>query len=1120
MGSKRYYSVFYKGLISSLLIVCAGFLNVQNAAATHIMGAELTWECQGGGDYVFELIFYRDCNGFEVNTTSENIRVWGHPDVNDITVDFIERIDISPTCTPSGGSTALDCGTGAEAGNGAGAVEKVIYRSNPITLNGTPPADGWAFTYENFSRNGALTNVTNPLTHGMTIAAYMFPIPGATPGECLDNSPQFLQEPYVVSCLGDVYLYNPHAVDQDLDSLVFDWAAPLDEFPTGTFDPPVNPAPISFEAGFAFDNPTPDASFDPGNQAAQIDSDNGSITFNSNTQGNFATKIKVDAYRDGIRIATVERETQLIVLNCGGGNNTPVVTAPFAGGTSFETTIDAGDFITFDIQSSDPENLQDGSPQSNFITASGLPFGTNFTNNAAGCDVGPCATLDATPPITGVQGASTTFSWQTSCDHLLDRNGNQLSEVPYTFVFKVQDDYCQVPKTRYETVTITLKNKEMLPPTEIDCIAVDENDDVTINWTQITDPNGVFEGYEIHRIGDGVVGVVADINTTSFTIPGDGVAQQDYTVAVLSGCDGGGRSYSDTVSNIFLELNNPGNGEALLNWNDPIDPPMNHFGSYYHIYSEYPAGNWTLIDSVPYGQTTYRDTITICEGFINYRVELPTSRCDFVSNIEGDTFEDNIVPDIPEIFSADIDLTSGDVTVTWDENGQEDTYGYVVYTLDANGFLVELDTVWGIGNTSYTHSPNTDEGPLEYSVAAFDSCFTDITPPTYQTSAKAPVHVTNFLEAEIDVCTRQILMNWTGYEGFQSLGDYEIRGRKNGGPWESFGTTNGNSFNLDIEFGDAYLFSILATDEATGATSFSNIVSVDFVEAGGPSYSYLSVASVEGDGIEIIHRMSLDGGVERVELERYNRFDDVFEKIDELPATSEELVFYDEDVEVNRRSYRYRTVMIDTCAQVLGISNLGETIFASTITDDAPMTHTISWSPYQEFVGNIVEYRIYRAVNGVFDPDPIGTTSPNVYSYTDSVAGLIDEQDGKICYYISAIEGFNELGIRERSRSNIVCPVIEPLIFVPNAFSVGGLNPIFKPETRMHRINDYSFAIFDRFGRTIFETNDPEEGWNGRIKESNEVAREGVYVYRLSLRNGDGIEVLKHGHLTLLDYRE
>ena len=54
----------------------------------------------------------------------------------------------------------------------------------------------------------------------------------------------------------------------------------------------------------------------------------------------------------------------------------------------------------------------------------------------------------------------------------------------------------------------------------------------------------------------------------------------------------------------------------------------------------------------------------------------------------------------------------------------------------------------------------------------------------------------------------------------------------------------------------------------------------------------------------------------------------------------------------------------------------------------------------------------------------------------------------------------------------------------------------------------------------IFESRDPYVGWDGRINTTSQVAREGVYIYRLSLRDGNGIEVLKHGHVTLLDYRK
>ena len=113
----------------------------------------------------------------------------------------------------------------------------------------------------------------------------------------------------------------------------------------------------------------------PGNIAAQVDPISGNLTFLSNNAGNYVVKVVAESYRQGTLIAMVEREIQLIVLNCSGTNTTPIVTGPFAG--SFETTVNAGDLVTFTLNSTDLELLQDGSPQSNLLTATGLMFSSN-----------------------------------------------------------------------------------------------------------------------------------------------------------------------------------------------------------------------------------------------------------------------------------------------------------------------------------------------------------------------------------------------------------------------------------------------------------------------------------------------------------------------------------------------------------------------------------------------------------------------------------------------------------------------------------------------------------------------------------------------------------------------
>ncbi len=73
-------------------------------------------------------------------------------------------------------------------------------------------------------------------------------------------------------------------------------------------------------------------------------------------------------------------------------------------------------------------------------------------------------------------------------------------------------------------------------------------------------------------------------------------------------------------------------------------------------------------------------------------------------------------------------------------------------------------------------------------------------------------------------------------------------------------------------------------------------------------------------------------------------------------------------------------------------------------------------------------------------------------------------------------------------------------LIIPNAFSPNfdGNNDTFFPVIRCPMI-DYTFIIFDRWGRKIVETNDPNYEWNGTNKGQN--APEGVYAYRIFYTN-------------------
>lgn len=1088
-----------------LLLITMIFFSLWGRSS-HVIGGDITWTCQGG-DYVFQLVLYRDCNGADISTISEEIEVWGHPTVTSIQCAYESRTDVSPFCTPvTGGPGALACGSGANAGNGLGAIEKIVYRSAPTALVGNPPADGWVFTFQDFSRSNSITNLEDPSTKGITLIAKMFEIAGNA-SACVDNSPQFLQEPYFVSCVGDNYEYNMNAVDPDLDSIHVSFGIPYDHFPGGTYNAGITPAPLTFEPGFTYTSPTPGVGLNPANVPAQVNSSSGNLTFLSNNAGSYNVKIVAQSFRYGNLIAEVEREILIIITNCAGVNNKPVIAGPFGG--LFETTINAGDLVNFNLSSTDIEVLQDGTPQDNILSASGLNFGTNFTSNT-GCAIAPCATLDATPLITMSQGVTTNFNWQTTCDHLVSNYGAVADVVPYHFVFKVQDNYCSVPKVSYATITINVENSGVLPGPTIECIQTNAAGDVIINWTPIIDPLGSFNEYRIYSIQGNLLGTVTDINTGTFTDPAITQAN-DYYIATASGCDGNTERFSDTISNIYLDLNNPGNGTAVLQWNDPILPGLIGMGDFYHIYREYPVGTWSLHDSVPFGTHFYKDTITVCEDFFSYQVVLPNSPCDYTSNIQGDLFQDNISPDIPIIDFVTIDTITGAVTVSWNENGQDDTFGYTVYVEDAGGSIVELDDVFGIGTTSYTYTPDITTGPLTYSVAAFDSCWTTSVPPTHQTSAKGDIHSTAFLSSSLDICNRQIELSWTPYIGWSGTTSYTIMGYYGSGNWMNFGTTTNTSFVIDVIAGETYTFVIQSNSEI-GQESFSNPSSTFVTSAGRPDFNYLQVATVENENVDL--RLHIDVSANILEVSFQREEDGIFVELGRVPATSNQLSYTDEDVSVSDYSYTYRAQVVDSCGLLGDTTNEAKTILLQITNDEVAKINYLNWSTYHQFDGAILGYDIYRGTADFINPVPIATVSIDTRSFVDDVSNMVSK--GKICYYVEAIEAMNTYNFAEVSRSNEACVTLPPLVFIPNAFTPDGLNPIFKPVLNDFDPTDYDFTVFDRWGQAIFRTSSPEEGWNGKIAFSNKMANTGTYLYMLTLRDGDGIEIIKRGHVSLL----
>ncbi|MEO5643039.1 MAG: gliding motility-associated C-terminal domain-containing protein [Bacteroidia bacterium] len=1087
----------------------------QQARASHLMGGEITWTCQGNGQFVFHMKLYRDCNG-STGPPSAMLDVFNHPSLTQIAMNLISQTDISPTCNIIGPN--ISC---AAANNTPGAVEEFIYQSSAITIAGVPPAAGWIFAYQNCCRNNAITNLANPSVAGFTLRAKMFAYNNMNTSPCYDNSPEFLESPKTITCTGYPFTYNHNAVDREADSIVYAWDEPLDVYTTIP-SPIYDAQPIPFVAGFSYTSPLPGPSMNPGNVAAVLNTATGEISYTSFTSGNFVSCIRVEGWRCGQKIAEVYRDIQSVLLPCGN-NSPPNVTPPFQSNTIFQDTVYAGALVNFTLSATDFDLLPNGQPQTLTINATGSQFGAGFSSTTTGCLNPPCATLTPPPPVSGVQAVNTDFSWQTACNHVNFASQCFTSSNTYNFVIRTTDDFCPAPAQNIATISITVLGYPVVQSPVIHCVAVASNGAVTLTWEQPLDTAGTFNSYHIYSSTSPngpftVVDSIFNYNQLSYTHVGSNgnAGPVYYFIKTRSGCGGMVLlNAQDTVSSIFLNVVNNANVTANLSWNNILIPAPTTQYTWFRIYREYPVGNWVLIDSTQ--SLSYVDSISICNSLVNYRIEIGDSLgCVSVSNIDGDIFQDQTSPAIPALDSVSVSSVNS-AFISWQPSTSPDAIGYVLYQY-INGIWTAIDTLFGINNTSYTNPiSNSGQQSESYVVASLDSCG--------NISIFSTVHHTLFARKSYDICDATATLYWNSYINFPGgSGGYEIYVSDNGGPFSLLGTTNAN----DSDFVHAgltqfhtYCYYIVAYNTTHTITSRSEVVCVFADVPVQPLYNYLRVATVAGSNTVTL-KAFVDAAADVPSYNIY-RADSltagwvlIGNTLANPPATM--VTYVDVTPETDRQSYYYEVVPVDSCGVEAPTFNYGRTIFLQAVSN-SEITNTISWNDYEQWLGGVLFYNIYRGIDGITDPVPIASvpfTNAGQNIYVDDVSAY-NHFIGRFTYQVEGVEGpGNGFGFADTTYSNIAEVMQRPLVFVPNAFTPNGsgLNDFFMPSTGFVDIVDYDFAVFNRWGEKLYETNDLNGAWDG--KYAGHKCEPGVYVWLLTFKTADGQYIDQKGTVTLI----
>ena len=230
----------------------------------------------------------------------------------------------------------------------------------------------------------------------------------------------------------------------------------------------------------------------------------------------------------------------------------------------------------------------------------------------------------------------------------------------------------------------------------------------------------------------------------------------------------------------------------------------------------------------------------------------------------------------------------------------------------------------------------------------------------------------------------------------------------------------------------------------------------------------------------------------------------------ELGRTSE-LTFLDTGL-VNLRPYRYMIKSIgnytsgDLRDTLVNWSQIHTGIPEDTekpctppnrvITGDCNLDETsIIWNNPNDFcpdVDDVVGYNIYYApqIGETMDLVQNNDGADDTTYFRPASASIAG------CYLVTAVDSFGNESDSGSSLCIDNCPIYE----LPNVFTPGqdGFNDLFRPFAYKY-IESINITIFNRWGRIVYETKDPDINWDGIEQNTGRQVSDGVYYYVCSV---------------------
>lgn len=478
------------------------------------------------------------------------------------------------------------------------------------------------------------------------------------------------------------------------------------------------------------------------------------------------------------------------------------------------------------------------------------------------------------------------------------------------------------------------------------------------------------------------------------------------------------------------------------------------------------------------------------------------------------------IPDPPQIQFVSVNPITGIVHINWiNSSSPHLKMYYIVQRRDDYA-----NAGWGGNGLPYADSviydPSVTSASFSYdSVKIKPVWFFMFAVDSFGEQSNFPAsHRTVYLSCTYDSCNSVIHLNWNPYVGWgNNLSNYAIFENLNGN-WQKLIDSipvNENEFNVYGISNQVHSYYILAanSDGITTSTSYKDSI---YIKPNGLPSSIQGISSDYNNGNVVDLKFLIESNTQAAKyiLFKSSKINGSFQPEVNLTLTSSGNGTVDIVDTANNTAY-YKLYPLTRCDSIAVIPNL-ITAIVPKVSINANVAD-ISWPSYEGWYMGVKQYDIYRAI-GDGPPENIQSVSFNqATQYNDNLTTLIGQNNkGNLCYYVVAVSNPDSTGNIYSSKSSTVCADMASDIFIPNAFTPNGdgINDEFIVSFAFEPL-EFKMTIYNRSGGELFETDNPHQGWNGKLK-GGENAPEGIYVYFISYTSDNGEKIYKKGSFSLI----